>query len=63
VVHASGHAIGFPVYDLTALVRRHGVDDCREAVERRTALYVERVLHWRGHHLDFDCRWSAFMEG
>ncbi len=25
VVHANGHAIGFPIYDLTAIIRKYGV--------------------------------------
>ncbi|MDR1159405.1 MAG: hypothetical protein LBK69_02150 [Syntrophomonadaceae bacterium] len=35
VVHANGHAIGFPVYDLTAIIRRYGVNECKEPVEKR----------------------------
>ena len=33
VVHTAGHALGYPMYALTAIVLEHGLDDCRESVE------------------------------
>lgn len=33
VVHTVGHAIGYPIYDLTALVYRYGIENCEYAVE------------------------------
>ena len=40
VVHARGHAMGFAVYELTAIARREGVEKCRAAVEARVCEYV-----------------------
>lgn len=28
VVHTAGHAMGYPIYDLTSFVHRYGIDDC-----------------------------------
>ncbi|MGN1044578.1 MAG: putative immunity protein [Candidatus Methanomethylophilaceae archaeon] len=61
VVHTVGHALGYPVYDLTATVHRYGADGCRDAVESRADLYLERLMYWRDHA---DCRgytWAEFI--
>lgn len=61
VVHANGHAIGYPVYDLTAIVLRSGIHNCREPVERRVGDYIERIAYWREHHADYEGPWAEFM--
>jgi hypothetical protein len=61
-VHANGHAIGFPIYELTAIIRRFGIDACREPVEQRKAQYIERVYYWRENYQNYPCEWAAFME-
>lgn len=35
VVHTAGHAIGYPIYDLTAIIYKYGIDNCKDAVEQR----------------------------
>lgn len=42
VVHTAGHAIGYPIYDLTALIYKLGIENCKEAVEKRKQEYIER---------------------
>lgn len=61
VVHANGHAIGFPIYDLTAIIRRYGVPECQRAVEERKRQYIERIYHWREHDRDYPHEWADFM--
>lgn len=61
VVHANGHAIGFPVYDLTAIIRRVGVDECREVIENRKEQYIERIHYWRVNYLTYPYEWAAFL--
>jgi hypothetical protein len=61
VVHANGHAMGFPVYELTALVHRFGFENCEGAVENRIAYYAERVIYWREHFGDYQGEWAAFF--
>ncbi|MDR2944748.1 MAG: hypothetical protein LBU81_06710 [Methanosarcinales archaeon] len=60
-VHAPGHAIGFPIYELTAIIRKCGVDGCREPVEKRKAQYAERIIYWGGHSTDSPYEWADFM--
>jgi hypothetical protein len=62
VVHANGHAIGFPVYELTAMVHRLGIDSCKEIIESRIADYIERIAYWREHYTDYQGKWADFME-
>ena len=62
VVHTSGHAMGFPVYELTALVHHYGVENCDEAIESRIAYYTERVDYWREHFSDHQGPWATFFE-
>lgn len=61
VVHTSGHALGFPIYELTALVRRHGVPACRPIVEARMKRYIERIEYWREHEHTSSYEWATFM--
>jgi hypothetical protein len=60
-VHANGHAIGFPIYELTALIRRYGTDNCREPVERRKRQYIDRIIYWRENYSSYPCEWADFM--
>ena len=62
VVHAPGHAMGYPVYALTALVRQQGLENCREAVEAREKEYRRRLLYWGKREKEDVFRWSSFMK-
>ena len=61
VVHTAGHALGYPMYDLTAIVRRLGADSCREAVEQRKAEYTARLFYWDAHAPDYQGTWAEFL--
>lgn len=61
VVHTPRHAMGYPIYELTALVRRYGLDGCREAVERRVEGYRQLAVRWAGAWRDTLRRWAAFI--
>lgn len=57
-VHTTGHALGLPIYELTAVVLRLGADSCREAVEIRVKEYETRLLEtdcsdYSGSRADF----------
>ena len=61
VVHTTGHAMGLPVYELTAVVRERGLENCREAVERRIREYADRLLYWERHPEEYSGPWAAFL--
>jgi len=62
-VHASGHALGFPIYDLTAIVRRYGAAYCRTPVEIRKQEYIEKIVYWGSHYESDTGDWADFMRG
>ena len=61
VVHTAGHAIGYPMYELSAIIYRLGIDSCREAVERRKQEYIDKLFYWHEHVGDYDGPWADFM--
>ncbi len=61
VVHTAGHAMGYPMYDLTALVYRHGLDGCAEFVEARKQEYITRLLDWSANEKDEERTWASFL--
>ena len=62
VVHAHGHALGFAVYELTAIARREGVEDCRARVEARVCEYVSRLLRAEEEAANAAGPWAGFLE-
>lgn len=62
VVHARGHALGFAVYELTAIARREGVEDCRARVEARVREYVSRLLRAEEEAASAPGPWARFLE-
>lgn len=61
VVHTAGHAMGYPMYELTALVCRYGLEGCQERVEERKQEYISRLFYWIAHEKDGKRTWAAFM--
>ena len=61
VVHARGHAMGFAVYELTAIARREGVEKCRAAVEARVCEYVSRLLQAEEEAEAHPGPWAKFL--
>lgn len=61
VVHTTGHAMGFPMYELTAIVRTLGIDNSKEAVENRIRYYIERLIYWSEHTSDYKGDWVSFI--
>ena len=61
VVHTAGHAMGYPMYELSAIIYRLGIDSCREAVERRKREYIDKLFYWHEHVDDCDGPWADFL--
>lgn len=60
-VHTAGHAIGFPIYDLTAVIYKYGLENSTAAVERRLNEYEERLIFYEKHIKDYKGQWAAFI--
>ena len=61
VVHTAGHAMGYPIYDLSAIVYRLGVEQCAQAVEARVQAYEQRLLYWRAHEREYQDGFADFL--
>lgn len=60
-VHANGHAIGFPIYDLTALIRENGLENCEERIQERLSYYTERLFYWKENYRNASNSWADFL--
>ena len=60
-VHTVKHALGYPIYELTALVRRYGIEDCVTPVETRKQEYVEKILYWNRRCQEDVREWAKFI--
>ena len=61
VVHTAGHAMGYPLYDLTSILFRLGMEDGVKAVEVRKQEYIDRLLYWGAHVGEYQGTWADFM--
>ena len=61
VVHTAGHAMGYPMYELSAIVYRLGIENCQEVVERRKQEYIDKLFYWNEHVDDYEGKWADFM--
>lgn len=61
VVHTVGHAIGYPIYDLTSIVYKYGPENCSQVVEARRQEYMERLFYWKEQLNEYKGEWAGFM--
>ena len=62
VVHTAGHALGYPMYALTAIVLDQGVDGCRDTVEQRITYYAQRLRYWMEYEKTCQLNWAGFLK-
>ena len=62
VVHTAGHALGYPMYELTAIVLEQGLDNCRDAVERRVMYYEQRLRYRAEYEKTCQLNWAGFLK-
>lgn len=61
-VHAKGHAVGYPIYDLTALLRENAEGDWEELVQERVEHYIDRLQYWKENYRDYPGSWAGFLK-
>ena len=62
VVHTAGHALGYPMYELSAMIYRMGIPDCWDALEHRRKTYIDRLQFWNTHWQEAKQPWASFLE-
>ncbi len=60
-VHVETHALGLPMYELTALVLRYGKYNFQKPVSEKIAYYNERLLHWQEDLDKLRLDWADFL--
>ena len=60
-VHTTGHAIGFPIYDLTALIRENGLENCDEIICNRINYYIGKLFYWKENYMNCSNQWASFL--
>lgn len=61
VVHTAGHAMGYPMYDLTSIVHQYGFGDCVDAIQQREQEYMDKLIYWNEHFHEYTETWADFM--
>lgn len=60
-VHANGHTIGYPIYDLTSMIREKGLDHCDDIIHDRIGICIKKLLYWKDHYMDGSYQWAEFI--
>ena len=61
VVHTVGPALGYPMYDLTAIILEQELENCRDAVEHRVRYYEQRLHYWAEYEKSCCQNWASFL--
>lgn len=59
VVHTSSHTIGLPIYELTAIVYKYGIDNCKDKLIDRKKEYIDKIYYYQEHYIDYK-KWAKF---
>jgi len=60
-VHVGSHALGLPLYELTALVLKHDFKDFQKPVSAKIDDYINRLLYWEKHTDQSGMVWARFL--
>lgn len=60
-VHVETHAIGLPIYELTALVLKYGEDDFKKPVSEKIDFYFQKLLYWQENADSKEYEWADFL--
>lgn len=60
-VHVETHALGLPIYELTAIVLKYGKDDFPKPVSEKINYYYSRLLYWKENIYDLGFDWADFL--
>ncbi len=61
VVHTQKHAMGYPVYELTAIVRKNEIKISEELVKQRIGYYIDRLSFWQKESQRDNRTWANFI--
>ena len=60
-VHVETHALGLPIYELTAIVLKCGKDNFPKPVSEKINYYYNRLLYWQENTDKLGLDWADFL--
>ncbi|HHX23151.1 MAG: putative immunity protein [Tepidanaerobacteraceae bacterium] len=60
-VHVETHGLGLPIYELTALVLKYGIDNFQKPVSEKISYYNDRLLYWQENTDKLRLDWADFL--
>ena len=60
-VHVGTHAIGLPMYELTAIVLKYGKENYQNPVSEKISYYNDRLLYWQETTDKLKLDWAKFL--
>jgi hypothetical protein len=60
-VHVETHALGLPMYELTAIVLKYGKDNFPKPVSEKLNYYYNRLLYWQENTDKLGLDWADFL--
>lgn len=60
-VHVGTHALGLPIYELTAIVLKYGKDNFPKPVGEKINFYYNRLLYWQENTDKLGLDWAGFL--
>ena len=60
-VHVETHAMGLPIYELTAIVLKYGKDGFSKPVIEKINYYHNRLLYWQENADILGLDWASFL--
>jgi hypothetical protein len=60
-VHVETHAMGLPMYELTALVIKYGKQDFQKPVSEKISYYKDRLIYWHENTDKLSVDWADFL--
>lgn len=60
-VHVETHALGLPIYELTAIVLKYGKDNFSKSVTEKINYYYNRLQYWQENTDKLELDWADFL--
>lgn len=62
VVHTPGHAMGLPIYELTAIVREQGIECCEAEIAAKISAYAQCLKQCQRKNQEENYQWAKFLQ-
>lgn len=59
-VHTPKHVLGLPMYELTAIAKIYGIENCKDAILERKEFYIKK-MEFCETQVDTYANWAHFM--